>query len=38
MAANYAEIGRVGKVEAGFQHIPFVKIFLNLHSIIVKYQ
>ena len=37
MAANYAEIGRLGKLEADFQQIPFVKIFWNFHSIVVKY-
>ena len=33
MAANYAEIGRVGKLEAGFQQVPFVQIFWNFHCI-----
>ena len=27
MAANYPEIGRVGKLEAGFQQVPLVPIF-----------
>ena len=27
MAGNYAEIGRVGKLDAGFQQVPFVQIF-----------
>ena len=41
MAANYAEISSVGKLETSFQqvpHVPFVQIFCNFHNIVVKYQ
>ena len=38
MAANDAEIGNVGKLEAGFQQVLFVQIFWNFHNIGVKYQ
>ena len=38
MAANYAEICKVGKLEAGFQQVPFGQIFRNFHNIVVKYQ
>ena len=34
MTANYAEIGRVGKPEAGFQQVPLVKNFWNIHNIV----
>ena len=34
MAAKYAEIGRVGKLKAGFQ---LVQIFLNFHNIVLKH-
>ena len=30
MAANYAEIDKVGNLNAGFQHIPFILIFWNV--------
>ena len=32
MAGNYAEIGRVGKLDAGFQQVLFVQIFWNFDN------
>ena len=29
MAANYAEIDRIGTLEAGFKEVPLVQIFLK---------
>ena len=36
MAANYAEIGRVGKLEADFQQISVVESLRNFYNIVVK--
>ena len=38
MAANYAEIDRVGKFEAGFQQVSLVQNFWNFHSIVMEQQ
>ena len=38
MAANYAEIGRVGNLEAGFQQVLFVQNFWKFHNIVMEYQ
>ena len=38
MNANYAEICRVGNLEADFQQVPLVQIFWNFHNIIMKHQ
>ena len=38
MAAKYAEIGRVDKIEAGFQQGPLVQIFWNVHTIVMEHQ
>ena len=38
MNANYAEICRVGNLEADFQQVWLVQFFLNFHNIIVKLQ
>ena len=38
MAANYAEIGRLGKYEEDLQYCPFVQIFWHFHIIVVKHQ
>ena len=38
MNANYAEIRRVGNLEADFQQVPFVKFFWKFHNIVVKHQ
>ena len=38
MAANYAEIGRVGKLEADFQQVSIVQIFWNVNNIVIKHQ
>ena len=37
MAAIYAEIGRVGKLEAGFQQVPIVQNFCNFHIVMVHH-
>ena len=31
MAVKYGEIGRLGKLEAGFQQVPLVQTFWNFH-------
>ena len=36
MNGNYAEICRVGNLEAYFQQLPLVHFFSNFHSIVVK--
>ena len=36
MNANYAEICRVGNLEADFQQVMFVQFFWNFHNIVVK--
>ena len=36
--ANYAEICRVGNLEADFQQVPLVQFFWNFHSVAVKPQ
>ena len=36
MAANYAEIGRVDKLEADFQQVPLN--FWNFHNIVMKHE
>ena len=33
IAVNYSEIGRVGKLEAGFQQVPVVQLFWKFHNI-----
>ena len=38
MNANYAEICRIGNLEADFEQVPFVHFFLNFHNIVVKHQ
>ena len=38
MNANYAEICRVGNLEADFQQVLLVQFFWNFHNIIVKHQ
>ena len=38
MNANYAEICRVGNLEADFQQVPLVQFFWNFHNVIVKHQ
>ena len=38
MNANYAEICRVGNLEADFQQVRLVQFFWNFHNIIVKLQ
>ena len=37
MAANYLEIGWVGKLKEGFQEVLLVQIFWNFHNIIMKH-
>ena len=37
MAANNAEISRIGKLEAEFQQVLFIQIFCNFHIIVVKH-
>ena len=37
MAANYAAIAWVGKLEAGFQQVPLFQSFWNFHKIVKKY-
>ena len=37
MNANYAEICRIGNMEADFQQVTLVQIFENFHNI-VKHQ
>ena len=37
MSGKYAEIGRVGKLEAGFQQVPFVQNFRNFHNIVMEH-
>ena len=37
MAANYAKIGRVGRLQAGFEQVP-VQTLWNFHNIVVKHQ
>ena len=37
MAANYAEIGRVGKLKVGFLQVLLVQIFWNFHNIVMKH-
>ena len=36
MIANYAEILRVGNLEADFQQVLLVQFFWNFHKIVVK--
>ena len=36
-AANYAEIGRAGKLEVDYQQVLLVKIFWNFHNIVMKH-
>ena len=36
--ANYAEIGRVGKLETDFQQCPCSYIFWKFQNIVVKHQ
>ena len=38
MNANYAEICRVGKLEADFQQVPLIQFFWKFHNIVVKHQ
>ena len=38
MNANYAEIYRVGDLEADFQQNLLVQFFWNFHIIVVKHQ
>ena len=38
MNANYAEISRVGNLEADFQQVSLVQIFEDFHNIVVKHQ
>ena len=38
MNANYAEICRVGNLEADFQQVSLVQFFWNFHKIVVKHQ
>ena len=38
MAANYAEIGRVGKLKADFQQVLVVKIFRTFYNIVMKHK
>ena len=38
MIANYAEICRVGNLEADFQQVSLVQLFWNFHNIVVKRQ
>ena len=36
MAANYAEIGRVGKLKADFHQVLLIKIFRTFYNIVMK--
>ena len=38
MAANYSEIGRLGKLEAAFQQVPLVHFFLSFRNTVMKHQ
>ena len=38
MAANYAEIGRVCKLETDFQQVQRVQMFWNFDCIVMKHQ
>ena len=38
MNANFAEICRVGNLEADFQQVLLVQFFWNFHNIVVKHQ
>ena len=38
MAANYAVINNIGKLETDFQQVRFVQIFLNFDNIVLKQQ
>ena len=38
MNENYAEICRVGNLEADFQQVLLVQFFWNFHNIVVKHQ
>ena len=38
MNANYAEICRIGNLEADFEQVPFVPFFRDFHNIAVKHQ
>ena len=38
MNAYFAEICRVGNLEADFQQVPLVHVFWNFHNIVVKHQ
>ena len=37
MNANYAEICRVGYLEADFLQVPLDQLFWNFHNIVVKH-
>ena len=37
MNENYAEICRVGNLEADFQQVSLVQFFWNFHNIVVKH-
>ena len=36
--ANYAEICKIGKLEADFQQVSLVHFFLKFHNVVVKHQ
>ena len=38
MNANYAEICRVGNLDADFQQVSLVKFFWNFHNIVLEHQ
>ena len=38
MAAKYAEIARVGKLQADFKQVPHVQNFWNFHNIVMEQQ
>ena len=38
MNVNFAEICRVGNLEADFQQVLLVQFFWNFHNIVVKHQ
>ena len=38
MNANYAEIYRVGTLEADLQYVQLVEFLWNFHNIVVKHQ
>ena len=38
MVSNYANIDRVGSLDAGFQQVPLVQKFWNFHYMVIEHR